>query len=41
VLKGLVEDVGKWAKPGRVAQNVAGIAAQLRIRRMPQWLTNA
>jgi len=41
VLKGMVEDVGKWAKPGRVAQNLAGIATQLRIRRVPQWLMNA
>ena len=41
VLKGLVEDVGKWAKPGRVARNLAGIATQLRIRKVPQWLTNA
>lgn len=41
VLKGLVEDVGKWAKPGRVTQNLAAIATQLKIRRLPQWLTNA
>jgi DNA-binding XRE family transcriptional regulator len=41
VLKGMVEDVGKWARPGRVAQNLADISAQLRVRRLPQWLTNA
>ena len=41
VLKGLIEEVGKWAKSGRVAHNAAGIATQLRIRRVPQWLTNA
>lgn len=41
VLKGLAEDVGKWAKPGRVEQNLAGIAMHLKIRRLPQWLTSA
>jgi len=41
VLKGLVEDIAKWARPGRVLQNLAGIASQLKIRKVPQWLTNA
>lgn len=41
VLKGLVEDVGKWARPGRVAKNLAAIAVQLRISRVPEWLKNA
>lgn len=41
VLKGLVEDVGKWTKSGKVVQNLAAIAAQLKVRRVPQWLTNA
>ncbi|MBI1942953.1 MAG: helix-turn-helix transcriptional regulator [Betaproteobacteria bacterium] len=41
VLKGLVEDVGKWARPGRVAKNLAAIAVQLRISTVPEWLKNA
>lgn len=41
MLRGLVEDVGKWTKPGRVARNLAGIAGQLKMRRVPDWLTNA
>ena len=41
MLKGLVEDVGKWANPGRVTTNLAGIATQLQIRRVPDWLRNA
>lgn len=41
VLKGLVDEVGKWAKPGRVTRNLAGIAGQLRMRRVPEWLKNA
>jgi hypothetical protein len=41
VLKGLVEDVGRWTQPGRVAGNLAAIAAQLRISRVPEWLKNA
>lgn len=41
VLKGLVEDVGKLARPGRVARNLADISTQLRIRRLPQWSTSA
>jgi len=41
VMKGLVEDVGRWAKPGRVAKNFAAIAERLGMRRMPGWLKNA
>ena len=41
MLRGLVEDVGKWAKPGRVAKNLAGIADQLKMRRVPNWLLSA
>lgn len=41
MLRGLVEDVGKWAKPGRVAKNLAGIADQLKMRRVPDWLLSA
>ena len=38
VLKGLVEDVGKWARPGRVMKNLAGIAVQLKVSKVPEWL---
>ena len=41
VLKGLVEDVARWAQPGRVAKNLASIAAQLGVRRVPDWLNSA
>lgn len=41
VLKGLVEDVGKWARPGRVVKNLAAIAVQLRMSKVPEWLKNA
>ena len=41
VLKGMVEDVGKWARPGRAAENLAGIAAQLKMGRVPDWLRSA
>lgn len=41
MLRGLVEDVGKWANPGRVAKNLAGIADQLKMRRVPDWLLSA
>lgn len=41
VLRGLVEDVGKWARPGRVAKNLAAIAVQLRMPRVLEWLKSA
>lgn len=41
VLKGLVEDVGRWTQPDRVERNLAAIAAQLKITKLPQWLRNA
>ena len=41
MLKGLIEDVGRWASPGRVAATLARFAGQLRMRRVPDWLTNA
>lgn len=41
LLKGLVEDVGKWSEPGRVARNLAAIARRVGMRRVPAWLKNA
>lgn len=42
VLKGLVQDIGKWTRPGRVAGNLLRIAEALRApRRVQGWLKNA
>jgi transcriptional regulator with XRE-family HTH domain len=41
VLKGLVEDVGRWTRAGRVAGNLAAIATQLRLSKVTEWLKNA
>lgn len=41
VLRGLVDDVGKWGDPARVAKNLAGIAGQLGQKKVPRWLRNA
>lgn len=42
LLEGLVQEVGKWAKPGRVAGNVERIAAKLGAsRRVQDWLKAA
>jgi len=39
LLEGLVQEVGKWAKPGKVAGNVARIAGELGVsRRTQEWL---
>ena len=39
LLEGLVQEVGKWAKPGRVAGNVATIADELSVsQRTREWL---
>ena len=42
VLEGLVEQVGKWTKPGKVAQNVLKLAATLQVsERVTGWPTTA
>ena len=42
VLKGLVEQVGKWTKPGKVEQNMLKLAETLHVsERVRAWLTNA
>jgi hypothetical protein len=42
LLEGLVQEVGKWAKPGKVAGNVERIAAKLGAsRRVQDWLKAA
>ncbi|HYS75040.1 MAG TPA: helix-turn-helix domain-containing protein [Burkholderiales bacterium] len=42
VLKGLVGQVGKWTKPGKVEQNVLKLAETLHVsERARGWLTNA
>jgi transcriptional regulator with XRE-family HTH domain len=39
LIEGLVHEVGKWAKPGKVAGNVAQIASNLGIvRKVQDWL---
>ena len=39
LLEGLVREVGKWAKPGKVAGNVATIADELGVsKRTREWL---
>ena len=39
LLEGLVQEVGKWAKRGKVAGNVARIAGELGVsRRTQEWL---
>jgi len=39
LLEGLVQEVGKWAKPGKVAGNVAWIADELGVSRKTwEWL---
>jgi transcriptional regulator with XRE-family HTH domain len=42
VLKGLVEQVGKWTKPGKVEKNVVKLAESLQVsERVHAWLTTA
>ncbi len=42
LLEGLVREVGKWAKPGRVAGNLERIAASLGVsRKVHDWLKTA
>ncbi len=42
VLKGLLEQVGSWARLGKVARNLAKIAEELGVsQRASQWLTSA
>lgn len=42
LLKGLVEQVGKWTKPGKVEQNVVKLAGSLHVsERLHAWLTTA
>lgn len=42
LIEGLVREVGKWAKPGKVAGNVERIAARLGAsRRVQDWLKAA
>ncbi|MGC2519869.1 MAG: helix-turn-helix domain-containing protein [Burkholderiales bacterium] len=42
VLKGLVEQAGKWTKPGKVERNVLKLAETLHAsERVREWLTNA
>lgn len=42
LIEGLVNEVGRWAKPGKVAGNVARIAATLGAsRRVQDWLKAA
>jgi transcriptional regulator with XRE-family HTH domain len=42
LLEGLVQEVGKWARPGKVAGNVLSIADQLGVsRRTREWLRTA
>lgn len=39
LLEGLVQEVGRWAKPGKVAGNVARIARELGVSdRTQEWL---
>jgi len=39
LLEGLVQEVGKWAKPGKVVGNIAAIAAELGVsKRTREWL---
>ena len=41
VLKGLVEEVGKWTKPGKVEKNLAKIADEIgSTRKVTDWLKN-
>ena len=41
LLEGLVREVAKWAKPGKVAGNVAAIANELGVsKRTQEWLRN-
>lgn len=41
VLKGMVEEIGKYVQPGRVSQNLAVIANALgSLRRLKGWLKN-
>ena len=42
LLEGLVNEVSKWAKPGKVAGNIAKIAAELGVsQRTRGWLKAA
>ena len=42
VIKGLIEQVGKWTKPGKVEQNVLKLAETLNVsKRVTGWLTSA
>jgi len=39
LLKGLVEEVGRWSKPGRIEKNLLGIARDLGLsKKVEQWL---
>jgi transcriptional regulator with XRE-family HTH domain len=39
VLQGLVQEIGRWTKPGRVEKNLAKIAASINPKRKPaEWL---
>jgi transcriptional regulator with XRE-family HTH domain len=41
LLKGLVEEVGQWSRPGRVKKNLAKIAHELgSTRGISEWMTN-
>lgn len=39
LLKGLVQEVGRWSKPGRIEKNLVRIADELGVsRKVEQWL---
>ena len=42
LMKGLIVEAGKWAEPGRLEKNLAGIARAVgSSRRMGDWLKTA
>lgn len=42
VLQGLAAEVAKWARPGRISENLIGMAKVLGCRRKPRgWLSSA